>query len=237
MSAYSYQPVAASETRLLRLNPAAHYHDQLIGSIIHTSLQIDTHNYEALSYAWNDSSSSWTSTYDWSPPKIMFAFWPLSLSDLEEIPEKSLDDDGFSIKPPLGEILCDGQPVAIGAELSDALRRLRLRGEHRTIWIDALCINQEDIIERNSQVRNMSEIYSKADQVLIWVGEHFAGGPASQHLLNFILELQELITIVMDEHGIYNREAIENHLVYDNITYNVRWMFLRELLSRAWFVS
>jgi hypothetical protein len=83
----------------------------------------------------------------------------------------------------------------------------------------------------------MSEIYSKADQVLIWVREHFTGGPASQNLLDFILELEDLITIIIDEHGILNHEAVDNHLVYSYTTYNIRGMFLRELLSWAWFVS
>jgi len=39
-----------------------------------------------------------------------------------------------------------------------------------TLWIDAICINQEDVEERNKQVQLMGEIYEKAGQVLIYPG-------------------------------------------------------------------
>lgn len=56
-----------------------------------------------------------------------------------------------------------------------ALQRLRLRDHHRTIWIDAICINQQDAEERGSQVAIMGEIYRKASIVDVWLGE---SGPA-----------------------------------------------------------
>jgi hypothetical protein len=37
-------------------------------------------------------------------------------------------------------------------------------------WYDALCINQDDVLEKNHQVALMSEIYSKASNVAIWLG-------------------------------------------------------------------
>lgn len=55
--------------------------------------------------------------------------------------------------------------------LRAALRGLRFRELSRVLWIDALCINQHDIDERNQQVRIMSSIYRSAKQVLIWIGE------------------------------------------------------------------
>jgi hypothetical protein len=39
------------------------------------------------------------------------------------------------------------------------------------LWVDALCINQADIEERDEQVKKMGSIYSKARQVVIWLGE------------------------------------------------------------------
>jgi hypothetical protein len=41
-----------------------------------------------------------------------------------------------------------------------------------TIWIDAICINQDDIIERGAQVQIMGEIYQTAWRLRIWLGEH-----------------------------------------------------------------
>jgi hypothetical protein len=38
-------------------------------------------------------------------------------------------------------------------------------------WIDAICINQEEVAERNHQVRMMSDIYKSAVFVLVWLGQ------------------------------------------------------------------
>ena len=60
-------------------------------------------------------------------------------------------------------------------ELSDncylALRHLRRRFETLTIWVDAICINQEDEEEKSDQIRLMRDIYSAAENVYIWLGE------------------------------------------------------------------
>jgi hypothetical protein len=51
-------------------------------------------------------------------------------------------------------------PVTINCEA--ALRQLRRPGSRRKLWIDALCIDQSNISERNHQVGFMDLIYSKA---------------------------------------------------------------------------
>jgi hypothetical protein len=56
-----------------------------------------------------------------------------------------------------------------------ALRRIRHRRAEKRIWIDAICINQEDIRERSQQVTLMGDIYSKAERVLVWLGESEKG--------------------------------------------------------------
>lgn len=58
-------------------------------------------------------------------------------------------------------------PITKSLEL--ALRQLRSK-KAITLWIDAICINQSDIIERNSQVREMELIYEIAMKVNIWLG-------------------------------------------------------------------
>jgi hypothetical protein len=51
-----------------------------------------------------------------------------------------------------------------------ALRYLRLDSQPRILWIDALCINQDDIVERNRQVRQMGRIYEQSSRVIVWMG-------------------------------------------------------------------
>ncbi|KAF2656720.1 HET-domain-containing protein, partial [Lophiostoma macrostomum CBS 122681] len=52
-----------------------------------------------------------------------------------------------------------------------ALRRLRRQDASRTLWVDAICINQANLQERLHQVSQMKEVYQQARQVMIYVGE------------------------------------------------------------------
>ena len=56
------------------------------------------------------------------------------------------------------------------SNLYRALLDLR-RKEPVTLWIDAICINQDDIQERSSQVRLMSRVYHNARQVIVWLAQ------------------------------------------------------------------
>lgn len=68
-------------------------------------------------------------------------------------------------------ILLNGEPFSVTLNLEAALRALRLPDQVRTIWIDALCINQNQVEERNHQVSQMGRIYSGASTVIVWLGE------------------------------------------------------------------
>ncbi|KAK5746235.1 hypothetical protein LTR17_000970 [Elasticomyces elasticus] len=61
--------------------------------------------------------------------------------------------------------------LSVTHNLHDALRRLRRRDRERCLWIDALCVNQSDPLERASQVLLMKQIYSTAHRVVVWLGE------------------------------------------------------------------
>lgn len=54
-------------------------------------------------------------------------------------------------------------------QLMNVARRVTKKNTN-WIWIDALCINQNDIEERNHQVHLMGQIYAKATEVLVWLG-------------------------------------------------------------------
>jgi hypothetical protein len=54
--------------------------------------------------------------------------------------------------------------------LAKALPYLRHEAKPRRFWIDAICINQQDLGERSSQVKRMPEIYSQASGVVVWLG-------------------------------------------------------------------
>ena len=69
------------------------------------------------------------------------------------------------------EIKINGWKITVTKTVYLALRDLRYQEEDRFLWIDALCIDQENKEERGQQVQRMGLIYSKAKQVIIWLGE------------------------------------------------------------------
>lgn len=68
-------------------------------------------------------------------------------------------------------IECDSALLDVPRTLYTALRHLRWLDHPRTLWADAICINQQDAEEKSVQVQAMGKIYSKAVQVLMWQGE------------------------------------------------------------------
>ncbi|CZR53667.1 uncharacterized protein PAC_03547 [Phialocephala subalpina] len=66
-------------------------------------------------------------------------------------------------------IRVNGSRYYVTPNCHTALQRLRELGES-PLWIDAICINQDDKAEKARQIPLMGEIYSQARQVLVWLG-------------------------------------------------------------------
>jgi hypothetical protein len=64
-----------------------------------------------------------------------------------------------------------GKIIPITANLEAALRRMRHAVDPRLLWVDAICIDQSDVVERSRQVEFMQEIYASAKRVIVWLGE------------------------------------------------------------------
>ena len=60
--------------------------------------------------------------------------------------------------------------LAVTQNLAEALPYLRYRDKPRVLWIDAICVDQQDLKERSRQVRRMADIYRLADRVIVWLG-------------------------------------------------------------------
>ncbi|KAH8655773.1 ankyrin repeat-containing domain protein [Xylariales sp. PMI_506] len=64
-----------------------------------------------------------------------------------------------------------GKQLHITLNLSVILRDIRSPKTDRMLWIDAICINQEDKIERGCQVQQMRNIFGSAERVLFYISE------------------------------------------------------------------
>jgi len=99
--------------------------------------------------------------------------------------------------------ICNGVAFMVGNNLEAALRRLRLVDRPRTLWIDAVCINQSNDDERAQQVGHMRDIYSYAKRVLIWLGPKYESSelvfPLCERIARAILNRPEDLDGVKEE--------------------------------------
>ncbi|KAM0168886.1 hypothetical protein ACHAPF_010545 [Botrytis cinerea] len=90
-----------------------------------------------------------------------------SLSDLVEYSALSY---AWGEDSSLECIVINGSRVEVRANLANIL--VHICPTTSFLWIDALCINQDDVNERNHQVMQMSSIYKQAREVIVWLGDN-----------------------------------------------------------------
>ena len=86
------------------------------------------------------------------------------------------------------DILVNGKPFAATTNLVAALEVLsNVPKASSYVWIDAICINQADMSERNHQVQKMVSIYKNAVKVLAWLG------PEQNHSTEVIAIMKHIV--------------------------------------------
>lgn len=127
-------------------------------------------------------------------------------------------------------IICDGKELLVPSTLIPFLQRTRAKGSERTLWIDSICINQEDKDEVASQVKMMREIYQKAMRTLIWLGPE---SDESTLGLDFAVKLYILF---VKKEPVTRMEKL--WMLYDNDVLNPfsrKWRAMLKILDRPWF--
>jgi len=95
-----------------------------------------------------------------------------------ELQTISLDDESsytalsyvWGTDVPSAAVLINGEPFSVRKNLAAALRHLQKTDRSLNIWVDAICINQDDNKERSHQVQMMAKIYKSSIEVLAWLG-------------------------------------------------------------------
>lgn len=152
-----YNLLGPRRFRLLSLH-AGEPQDLLRGGLIEYSLD-DTPPYEALSYVWQQ---------------------PLSRNKDHDIPSKVIIRPEFEAfyaqqNGNCYTVCLDGCTHSLTESLAIALWNFRYKDKSRLLWVDQVCIDQEDVDDKNQQVRLMGDIYSSAERVLVWLGEEVDG--------------------------------------------------------------
>lgn len=140
------------------------------------------------------------------------------------------------------EIVVSGQNTSVTGNLYAALERLRQPLRIRTIWIDQLCINQSDNLERSNQVAMMRNIYRRCSTCVIWLGElGEVDSQAATAVFGFLKEVAaiatteylELPTLFKDSiEGIAARKAFEAFAMYGNLWWSRIWTVQEAIIPR-----
>ncbi|KAF7192010.1 Heterokaryon incompatibility protein 6, OR allele [Pseudocercospora fuligena] len=108
--------------------------------------------------------------------------------------------------PGLASIVLDGQEALVPDSAEEALRGIlrvisRDDGHQATlIWIDAVCINQDDLEEKSHQVAMMGRVYAKAQMVFSWLGPD--DGTMSAAIRSFEAFQQQCSQLTDDRHDL-----------------------------------
>ncbi|RBR26146.1 uncharacterized protein FIESC28_01037 [Fusarium coffeatum] len=144
-------------------------------------------------------------------------------------------------------VVQDGDGFSLSKSLSTCLKRLQQLSHQnnpfspplRHIWIDNICINQTDTVEKSSQVAMMKRIYSQSLRTIIWLGEpESALSAGAWQLISkiynvFRQENPEAKVIADIPLRIYNQER---HLDLGLPPLDdLRWRYLKRLMSLRWF--
>ena len=225
VATYHYQALNKQEElqiRLLTIQPGT------TESPIHCSLKLSL-----LDHANHDDQSTRTLTENYA--HFSSVFHPqvagFKLPAYEALSYTWGDDDSK-----LG-ITVDGQYLGVNSNLHNALRHLRYHDRPRTIWVDAVCLNQNDETEKQHQIPIMHLIYAQAVRVVVWLGAHSSD---SDLAMQYVRDLYATV-----EPGKEGEISDTNHHSKWPVTLLSRaplwkaqtdcWFAFYRLLARNWF--
>jgi hypothetical protein len=146
-------------------------------------------------------------------------------------PHRDIDDLRTVPSSATRQIDCNGSEGHVGENLYDFLAHCAhddSQHSGRYWWIDALAINQGDIEERCEQVKLMSNIYRRANEVVVWLGPEDRYTKAAVDLMNGLLQLER-----EDRLGLHHTDVREGHP--NGLLRSSNWQALAQFFQREWF--
>lgn len=117
-----------------------------------------------------------------------------------------------------------------GIELEDTISGWRY------LWVDALCINQSDVAERNQQVNMMGQIFSAAHFVISWLGPPDRNSDEGIETLRQFGD-SEVQYVLAEGHERPRDRNFRDPTVYPLRSYGAHFLLCRPYWSRLWIVQ
>lgn len=92
-------------------------------------------------------------------------------------------------------VVGESAAILITESLNCALLSLRDESKEKVLWVDQICINQENVTERNEQVQQMGKIYQCAERDIVWLGEGTDDGDRAVTRLAAMLDAWSAFTM------------------------------------------
>jgi hypothetical protein len=121
-------------------------------------------------------------------------------------------------------ISVDGKRLEITASLDSALRHIRDDRRVLRVWADGVCINQNDVHDRNRQVRLMGDIYSIAQHTIVFLG---LSSPQCNVVLNLISAEAQVSSEELESLSLYDSDYLKDGAFITIVE--------DEILARPWF--
>jgi hypothetical protein len=135
-------------------------------------------------------------------------------------------------------ILVDGSPLSVTKNLATGLWQLRQRvTDHQKfkLWVDAICINQQDAMEKNTQIPLMRRIYEKAKAVMVWLGPHENESRKAMEILSRVAQRGDRTTITEETLEWFAED--KNYTLIMQAWLASAFLFCRPWFSRMWVIQ
>ena len=146
---------------------------------------------------------------------------------VSELPDyKALSYTWDDASDPTHSILINGQDFKVRENLWWGLNRLQPKTGMFMIWIDAICINQDDNQERSQQVRMMKTIFQKARYVCVWLGPAHGNSDWAMKLLKDLCDCAGNEELILDrfKHPEIRRQINALSSLYDRPYWGRIWI-------------
>lgn len=120
------------------------------------------------------------------------------------------------------------------SHLSDAALSTFNRMDYTYLWADAICINQEDLEERKSQVLLMRRIYGRAEHTFVWLGGASASNSTLVDLIRLLRTTREKFADIVDLRKWYESSETASLDGFPDRE-DARWAQFDIFLSLGWF--